>query len=363
MPRWLPPYLHGLYATTPQEGWSAGSETIDADADAPVGSNPTLVTNVETLANVSLILTRGAEWYRTLGTSETPGPLICTVVGDVVHAGFAEIEPGTTLREVIDGVGGGVPAGRSVKAVLSGVSNPVLTAAQLDAPVSYEGLTAVGGGLGSAGFVVYDDTRSMVSVARMVSRFLYVESCGQCRACKFGCGEITRQLDEIAEARGNLRDIGLIGARLLGITDQNRCFLGEEEQRVDREPAPRLSRGLHRGARRCVAARAPSRTEARRHRQRRRDVRRLADAQATRLDLRTPLVGRVGHRLHLRRDRVRRRSRRRRIRRPRGTGSCARCRTRSLCPSIPQSRRPSTHSRRATARSARTARRRRAFRR
>jgi NADH-quinone oxidoreductase subunit F len=232
MPRWLPPYVHGLYASTPQEGWSAGSATIDADADAPVGSNPTLVTNVETLANVSLIVTRGAEWYRTLGTRETPGPLICTVVGDVVHAGFAEIEPGTTLREVIDRVGGGVRPGRRVKAVLSGVSNPVLPGAQLDAPVSYEGLAAAGGGLGSAGFIVYDDTRNIVSVAQMVSRFLYVESCGQCRACKFGCGEITRQLDQIAEAHGDIHDIGLIGARLLGITDQNRCFLGEEEQRV-----------------------------------------------------------------------------------------------------------------------------------
>ena len=232
MPRWLPPYVHGLYATTPQEGWSAGSATIDADAAAPVGSNPTLVTNVETLANVPLIVTRGAEWYRTLGTRETPGPLICTVVGDVMHAGFAEIEPGTTLREVIDRVGGGVRAGRRVKAVLSGVSNPVLPAAQLDAPVSYEGLAAAGGGLGSAGFIVYDDTRSMVAVAQMVSRFLYVESCGQCRACKFGCGEITRQLDQIAEAHGDMRDIESIGERLLGITDQNRCFLGEEEQRV-----------------------------------------------------------------------------------------------------------------------------------
>jgi NADH-quinone oxidoreductase subunit F len=232
MPRWLPPYVHGLYATTPQEGWSSGSGTIDADADAPVGSNPTLVTNVETLANVPLIVTRGAGWYRTLGTVETPGPLICTVVGDVARAGYGEIEPGTALGAVIDRLGGGVRDGRKVKAVLSGVSNPVLTGAQLDAPVSYEGLAAAGGGLGSAGFIVYDDTRSMVSVARMVSRFLYVESCGQCRACKFGCGEITRQLDEIAQARGDMRDIGRIGARLLGITDQNRCFLGEEEQRV-----------------------------------------------------------------------------------------------------------------------------------
>jgi NADH-quinone oxidoreductase subunit F len=231
MPRWLPPYVHGLYATTPQEGWSAGSGPADTGA-ARVGSNPTLVTNVETLAHVPLIVTRGAEWYRTIGTSETPGPLICTVVGDVVRAGAAEIEPGTTLREVIDRVGGGVPAGRQVKAVLSGVSNPVIPASKLDAPVSYEGLAAAGGGLGSAGFIVYDDTRSMVAVALMVSRFHYVESCGQCRACKFGCGEITRKLDRIAEAHGDLRDVESIGERLLGITDQNRCFLGEEEQRV-----------------------------------------------------------------------------------------------------------------------------------
>ncbi len=231
MPRWLPPYVHGLYATTPQEGWSAGSG-VDVDDAARVGSNPTLVTNVETLANVPLIVTRGADWYRTLGTRETPGPLICTVVGDVVHPGFAEIEPGVTLRELIDNVGGGVHAGRQVKAVLSGVSNPALGAAELDAPVSYEGLAAAGGGLGSAGFIVYDDTRSMVAVARMVSRFLYVESCGQCRACKFGCGEITRKLDRIAEGRGDERDIESIGGRLRGITDQNRCFLGEEEQRI-----------------------------------------------------------------------------------------------------------------------------------
>ena len=230
MPRWLPPYLHGLFATTPQEGWSAGD--VPHDDTARVGANPTLVSNVETYANVPLILTRGVDWYRTIGTTETPGPLICTVVGDVVHAGFAEIAPGTPLRNVIEQIGGGVREGRRVKAVLSGVSNPVLTGAQLGAPVSYEGLAAAGGGLGSAGFIVYDDTRSMAVVARMVSRFLYVESCGQCRACKFGCGEITRRLDNIAESHAETLDIEVIGERLRGITDQNRCFLGEEEQRV-----------------------------------------------------------------------------------------------------------------------------------
>jgi NADH-quinone oxidoreductase subunit F len=157
---------------------------------------------------------------------------VCTVVGDVEHAGVAEIEPGVSLRSVIDEIGGGVRAGREVKAVLSGVSNPVLTSAALGAPVSYEGLAAAGGGLGSAGFIVYDDTRNMLAVARMVSRFLYVESCGQCRACKFGCGEITRRLDAIAQGTGETRDFDVIGQRLRDVTSQTRCFLAEEEQRV-----------------------------------------------------------------------------------------------------------------------------------
>jgi NADH-quinone oxidoreductase subunit F len=98
--------------------------------------------------------------------------------------------------------------------------------------VSFEGLELAGGGLGSAGFIVYDDRRSALAIARMVSRFLYVESCGQCRACKYGCGEITRRLDALARARGDSHDFEVIGWRLRDITDQNRCFLGEEERRV-----------------------------------------------------------------------------------------------------------------------------------
>jgi NADH:ubiquinone oxidoreductase subunit F (NADH-binding) len=108
----------------------------------------------------------------------------------------------------------------------------VLTGDDLDAPVSYEALAARGSGLGSAGFIVFDDSRSMLSVARMVSRFLYVESCGQCRACKFGTGEITRRLDALPGAESGSYDIDVIGQRLRDVTNQNRCFLGEEEQRV-----------------------------------------------------------------------------------------------------------------------------------
>jgi NADH-quinone oxidoreductase subunit F len=230
MPRWLPPYLHGLFATTPQEGWSGGSRPSDAPSRA--GSNPTLVSNVETLANVPLVLEWGPDRYRTIGTRATPGPLLCTVVGDVAHAGFGESEPGTALRDVIDELGGGPRPGRTVKAVLSGVANPVIAGGALDAPVSYEGLEAAGSGLGSAGFIVFDDTRSMLAVARMVSRFLYVESCGQCRACKYGTGEITRRLDTLTTTADASSDVEIIGQRLRDVTSQNRCFLGEEEQRV-----------------------------------------------------------------------------------------------------------------------------------
>ena len=231
MPRWLPPYLHGLFATTPQEGWSAGAGGPDAVAGA--GANPTLVSNVETFANVPLILTRGAGWYRGIGTADTAGP-------DRVHRGRRRDPSGlrrgrardTIARRDRPGSAADPLPGRSIKAVLSGFSNAVLTAADLDAPVSYDGLAAVGSGLGSAGFVVYDDTRSMLAVARMVSRFLYVESCGQCRACKQGCGEVTRHLDAIAGGRGEMGDVDVIARRLRIVTDQNRCFLGEQEQRV-----------------------------------------------------------------------------------------------------------------------------------
>jgi NADH-quinone oxidoreductase subunit F len=230
LPRELPPYLMGLFATTPPVGWTAGAAVSD-DAGV-VGSNPTLVTNVETLANVPRILANGAEWYRSEGTDESPGTVLATVVGDVQHAGVAEIALGTPLSEVLVGIGGGVRPGRRLKAVLSGVANAVLTEAEIETPLTYEAMAAVGSGMGACGFIVFDDTADMVAVARMVSRFLYVESCGQCPACKFGTGEVTAYLSNIASGRGAQRDIELIGARLSTVTDANRCYLGTQEQIV-----------------------------------------------------------------------------------------------------------------------------------
>jgi NADH:ubiquinone oxidoreductase subunit F (NADH-binding) len=230
LPRAVPPYVTGLFATTPAVGWSAGPVAVE---DTPtVASNPTLVSNVETFANVAPIVARGAAWYRSVGTERSPGTAIATIVGDVETPGLAEVALGTPVDELIRTIGGGVREGRAVKAVLSGFANPVLTAEHLDTPMSYEALSAVGSGMGSCGFMVFAEPTDIVAVARMVSGFLYDASCGQCPACKFGTGEITAYLDRIAAGAGDARDVELIGARLGTVTDANRCYLGAQEQRV-----------------------------------------------------------------------------------------------------------------------------------
>ena len=232
LPRLFPPYLHGLFATAPNTGWSARAGLASGPPVSFAASNPTLVNNVETLATASHVLARGPEWHRALGTKQSPGVAVCTVVGDVARPAVAEVEMGTPLGEVIDRVGGGVGAGRRVKAILSGVSNPVLTGEQLDVPVSYEGMAAAGSGLGSCGFIVYDDTADMVEVARVVSWFLHVESCGQCPPCKLGTEAITAVLDGLIDGRATEDDFSLLNARLRTVTDGNRCYLPVEEQNV-----------------------------------------------------------------------------------------------------------------------------------
>jgi NADH-quinone oxidoreductase subunit F len=235
LPRLFPPYLQGLYATTPNSGWSAraGLSSPDGPPLSFDAANPTLVNNVETLATAGHVIARGADWHRSMGTDQSPGLTVCTVVGDVARAGVAEIELGTPLRQVIEQIGGG-PAepGRDIKAVLSGVSNPVILPDHLDAPLSYEGLQAVGSGMGSCGFIVYDDRTSMVELAHAVSRFLYVESCGQCPACKLGTGEITTQLDALLARELEPDALDVVTARLRSVTDGNRCYLPVQEQQV-----------------------------------------------------------------------------------------------------------------------------------
>lgn len=229
LPRWLPPYLHGLFATAPQLGWEA--HDVEGGHRGSHESNPTLVNNVETLANVPRILARGPERFRSRGTTESPGTVLVTVTGDVTDPRVVEVDLGTPLRDVLALAGAPRP-GRAVKAVLSGVSNQVLGSAELDVPLSYEGLAAVGSGLGSAGLIVHDDTACMVEVAATMSRFLAVESCGQCPACKVGTGEITVALERLVEGRGSEDDLTQMHRSLLSVADANRCFLPVEEQQL-----------------------------------------------------------------------------------------------------------------------------------
>ena len=228
LPRLFPPYLYGLFTTSPQVGWSAGRTLPDAGHDA---ANPTLVNNIETLSTVPAIVANGGDWYRRYGTAESPGTMICTVSGDTVRHGVGEVEMGTPLATVIAELGGGMPDGRAIKYVLSGISNPVLPGELIETPLTYEHMEAAGAGLGTGGFMVFDDRTDPAELAYAVSKFLGVESCGQCSACKLGCQHVTDALaglDGITEGAvyGDLR------ARLASVTDASRCFLPSQEQRV-----------------------------------------------------------------------------------------------------------------------------------
>ncbi len=225
LPRQFPPYVYGLFTTSPQMGWSAGRSLERRDQ----GANPTLVNNIETLANVGAIAARGGAWFRSMGTIESPGTILCTISGDTIRHGVEEFEMGTPVGEIIDTIGGGVPDGGSVRYVLSGVSNPVLRGDQLMTPASHESLSAIGAGLGTGGFIVFDDRTDPIELAHAVSRFLWIESCGQCPACKLGCEHVTSLLDEATRTRRI--DLGVLSARLNTVNDAARCYLPTQEQR------------------------------------------------------------------------------------------------------------------------------------
>jgi NADH:ubiquinone oxidoreductase subunit F (NADH-binding) len=229
LPRWLPPYLHGLFAAAPQLGWQA--HDVDLDDPGAQASNPTLVNNVETLAQCAWILAHGSEAFRHEGTQASPGTLLCTVVGDIVRPAVLEVAMGTPLRAVLDACGGPRP-GRRIKAVFPGVANAVLGADHLDVRLSYEDMEAAGSGLGAGGFIVYDDSACMVDVVAMLSRFLAVESCGQCPPCKIGSGDITAALERIRTGTGRDADLDRIEERLRIVTDGNRCYLPVQERVV-----------------------------------------------------------------------------------------------------------------------------------
>jgi NADH:ubiquinone oxidoreductase subunit F (NADH-binding) len=205
-----PPYEKGLFAT-------------------PLSPNPALVNNAETFAHVPSIVVHGAESFRRLGTANTSGTCLYTVSGDVRRPGVYEREAGATLREVIFEAAGGPREGRGIKAILSGVAAAVITPNRLDTPADFASMEMAGSGLGSAGFIVFDETRSMPRLAQAVARFLYVESCNQCTACKHGLRTASEALDGFFGAptsRGDDYLRALYGAR--SAPQANRCYLPQQ---------------------------------------------------------------------------------------------------------------------------------------
>jgi NADH:ubiquinone oxidoreductase subunit F (NADH-binding) len=227
LPRLFPPYEHGLFASDIATGWEGSAPT---GAQGGRAANPTLVNNVETLSNIPSILALGVDWFRSRGTAESPGTIVCTVAGDVVAPDVGEVELGTPLGEVIDSVGSGVGRGRSVKAVLPGVAAPFVT--DLSIPVSYEGFERAGSAMGAGGYQVLDDTACMVGAALAASRFLATESCGQCPPCKLGSTEITRRLERLEAGQGDQGDVEAIDHWVRRVSDGNRCYLAVQEQLV-----------------------------------------------------------------------------------------------------------------------------------
>lgn len=193
------------------------------------GVGATAMNNVETLAHVPEILRLGADWFRSTGTAGSPGRTVFTVSGDVCRPGVHELPLGIPLRILVDVIAGGVRSGRRMKAVVPGASGAVLTEAHLDTPLDFDSLRATGSLLGSAGFVVYDDSACIVAATLAYSRFLAVESCAKCPACRRGIETITDCLARIEAGAGAARDLDAILATCATVTGGQRCALPSGE--------------------------------------------------------------------------------------------------------------------------------------
>jgi NADH:ubiquinone oxidoreductase subunit F (NADH-binding) len=229
-PRIAPPYRRGVHEVvdrvTGPEHLTASAAHIElaGPGDTAVGS-PTLVNNVETLANVPGIVVEGPAWFRSIGTPESPGSLVCTVTGATQRHGVGEVAMGTPLREVIELIGGGPNPGREIKAVLGRAATPLLTADRLDTPVSNEGLQGVGGMLGAGAFIVFDDHSDIAAVAEGVARFLAVESCGLCVPCKEDGLALADLFGRVRRSEAGDHDLAAIRDRLRTVTNGARCNL------------------------------------------------------------------------------------------------------------------------------------------
>ncbi len=191
---------------------------------------PTVVNNVETLANVPPVIVNGADWYLSIGTQQSPGPKIVCLSGHINQPGNYEVSMGTTYRELVfsEAYGGGIPGDKGFKALLpSGGSAPIITEEALDAPLTYEGLAEHGSLLGSASIIVMDETVDMVWAAMKLIHFFRHESCGKCTPCREGTYWLESVYRRILNGRGRESDIKLLESIAKQMQGETLCALGE----------------------------------------------------------------------------------------------------------------------------------------
>ena len=192
-----------------------------------IGGKPSNLNNVETWANVPLIINRGAAWYAETGTKNSKGTKIFSLVGKVNNTGLVEVPMGTTLRQIIYDIGGGIPGGKKFKAVQTGgPSGGVIPESKLDTPIDFDELNKIGSMMGSGGMIVMDEDNCMVDVARYFLDFLAGESCGQCVPCREGIHQMLKILNRICASEGKPGDIELLGEIAEVVQKASLCALG-----------------------------------------------------------------------------------------------------------------------------------------
>ncbi|MBR2177196.1 MAG: NADH-quinone oxidoreductase subunit NuoF [Clostridia bacterium] len=189
---------------------------------------PTVLNNVETYANIAQIIYKGSGWYSSIGTEKSRGTKVFALGGKITNVGLVEIPMGTTLREIIEEIGGGIPNGKKFKAAQTGgPSGGCIPAEHIDAPIDYDGLLAIGSMMGSGGMIILDEDTCMVDIAKFYLEFTVDESCGKCTPCRVGTRKLLQYLDKIIQGKGEMEDIDRIDDLAKHMQKSSLCALGQ----------------------------------------------------------------------------------------------------------------------------------------
>ncbi len=189
---------------------------------------PTLLNNVETYANIPQIILKGADWFSAMGTEKSKGTKVFALGGKIVNTGLVEVPMGTTLREVVEDIGGGIPNGKKFKAAQTGgPSGGCIPTQHLDVPIDFDNLTAIGAMMGSGGLIVMDEDTCMVDIAKFFLEFTVDESCGKCTPCRIGTKRLLEMLTKITEGTATLEDLDKMEQLCYYIKENALCGLGQ----------------------------------------------------------------------------------------------------------------------------------------